>query len=620
MKNLFKKSVLILLCLTMVFSMVACGKTSTSSTLSDEILGVEIVGGDGESLDNSDTDSSTDDKDSTSQDSSKNGDSSKNENTSKNQGGSKNEVASKNEGSSKNEGGSKDDGREVVNNCYTTGYPIAKEKVTLKVMCVDYTGGADFSKMPFTRFVEQKFNVKLEFTTINVEDQQSKITLAYSSGTMPDMFWGTALSGEKHDQYAKEGLVLAIDKYLDKYMPNLKEVFKKEPTAKYGCTSSINGKTYYAPLVRKDDLTTPPLYINKTWLSKLGLSMPKTTNDLKNVLKAFKDNDPNGNGSKDEIPMAFVTDVPYGIYGMFGLSTYNSLTLNSAGKVVYPFVTDEYRKAITYLADLYSEKLLYNTEIRNFSAVKAKSMIESSVPRIGVIGTGEIGIGNYSSYMSAETFVKHYTAMPIIDGTGEGKATWGYLSAEQLYPSMGVITSNCKYPEIAARLLDYFYSEEGSIVADYGPPGEKLYWNYDKDGKPVYNNNKVSITTLTPGHAVPRYVREDKASFFTNEIQYKNETEATARKADAALKKELFKNVKIGLTGLTYTEDEKKQQATVSKDIFPTAVDWRFQFIYGKRNINSEWNNYVDVLNQLGVQTNVKIAQQAYDRQQKAIK
>ncbi len=569
MKRNLKNCCLILLCIAMVFSTAACGKKGEEEPLSDEVLGTEIIGGDDASV----------------------------------------EFTDPTDANAESANGKK----EVVNNCYTTGFPFAKKKVTFKIMCVDYSGGINYAKMPFTKFVEQKFNIKLEFTTITPEQSGEKVTLAYSSGTMPDMFWGIGLAGtDTHYKYAKEGRCRNLQDYLDKYMPNLKKVFADEPKAKYACTYS-DGKIYTAPLIRRDNLFTDPLYINKTWLSKLGLSMPKTTAELTNVLRAFKNNDPNGNGKKDEIPMAFVEDIPYGIYGMFGLSTYNAYTLNSAGRVVYPFVTDEYRNALKYVSGLYSEGLLYNTEMRNFTAPKAKSMIGASVPLIGIINSG-----NYSSVMSSENFVNNYTIMPIIDGTGSGKATWGYKNTEQIWSNWGVITSNCKYPEIAARLLDYFYSEEGSIVAQYGPPGDKLYWKYDGNGKPIYNNNNLKFTSLTPGHAVPRYVREKP--FFTNEKKGKTDVDTTAIKAEEALKTKYFSNVSKGLYGLTYTDSERKALNNVSNDLLFTVVEWRMGFVVGKRNIDSEWNSYVSTINHLGVDKATQIYQQAYERQQKTVK
>ena len=45
------------------------------------------------------------------------------------------------------------------------------------------------------------------------------------------------------------------------------------------------------------------IWINQTWLDNLGLDVPTTTEELYTVLKAFKENDPNGNGIQDEYPL-----------------------------------------------------------------------------------------------------------------------------------------------------------------------------------------------------------------------------------------------------------------------------------------------------------------------------
>ena len=49
------------------------------------------------------------------------------------------------------------------------------------------------------------------------------------------------------------------------------------------------------------------LWINTTGLNTLGLAMPETTDDLEAVLLAFKEQDPNGNGLADEIPLTGAT-------------------------------------------------------------------------------------------------------------------------------------------------------------------------------------------------------------------------------------------------------------------------------------------------------------------------
>ena len=50
-------------------------------------------------------------------------------------------------------------------------------------------------------------------------------------------------------------------------------------------------------------MSYPKLWFNYDWLEKLGLEEPQTTEELYEVLKAFKTQDPNGNGKANEIPL-----------------------------------------------------------------------------------------------------------------------------------------------------------------------------------------------------------------------------------------------------------------------------------------------------------------------------
>ena len=43
--------------------------------------------------------------------------------------------------------------------------------------------------------------------------------------------------------------------------------------------------------------------IRQDWLDKLNLKAPTTVDELHDVLYAFRNEDPNGNGLKDEIPL-----------------------------------------------------------------------------------------------------------------------------------------------------------------------------------------------------------------------------------------------------------------------------------------------------------------------------
>lgn len=592
MKVSIQKIACLILAVLMLFSVAGCGQKAPTSTSSDEVLGMEIV------------------------------------EDAKNDGTTSGDGTTSNEPSSGSTGGDKlidqsSKGAKVVNNCYVTGYPVAKEKVTLNVMMVDDLNGADPHKRALTQFINQKFNVELKFQTIQNAQVTEKVTLAFASGQTPDLFWGMGLLGDVSalDPYISAGKLYSYNDYKD-YAPNIYKMFKENKDAEYLCTSS-DGKIYTVPLYREDsDLFTDLFYINKTWLKKVNNGkMPKTVDELTDVLRKFKNNDPNGNGKKDEIPMMLVGEVPTSWYGFFGMATYNYETRTKDNKIKIAYTTNEFKKGISVLSEYYTEGLLYNTEIRKVSETKAKSLMDASIKTIGVIGGN---IKEYYDVMSDETYLNHYTLMPILDGTGKGEQTASYMDKEQCWACWGFIPKTCKYPEIAIRLMDYFYTAEGSAVGNYGAPGKNTYWNYNEKGEPVLNNNGTSPRDFWIGHPCPRYISTaiEDVNFFVNQPKYKTENEAKAMALYNAEFKNIYGKIKVPMTynaNMTTAESQRIDKE-VSSSLTNTRVEWMYRFIVGSKNIESEWNTYINEVSRLGAKTLEEVKQAADTRMQEWLK
>ena len=584
MSSLFKRIACLALAVMMLLTVTACGKGTSNDDSSEEILGWEVV----------------------------------------------------DEGNGGAEGGSGDGaagdklidqsskGSKVVNNCYLEGYPVAKKKVKFSVMMYEQSGISNPNKTALAQFIEQKFNVDLEIQTIANENVKDKVTLAFASGDTPDLFWGMGILGDvsKIASYVKAGKIYSYDDYKE-YAPNLYKMFSENKEAQYLCTSE-DGKIYTAPLYRTDtDNYTDIFYINKTWLNKLGLSMPRTLDELTNVLRKFRDDDPNGNSKNDEIPMMFINEMPVSWYGFFGLSTYDMTTRTKDNQIKVSYTTDEYKKALSTLADYTAEGLLYDKDMRTMNDTKAKSLMNASVKTVGVIA-GAFN-GNYSSLMSAETYVNHYSLMPIIDATGKGEQVAAYMDKEACWPLWGFIPKTCEYPEIAVRLMDYFYSQEGSAVATYGPYGKNTYWNYNAEGKPVLNNNGKTATNFWLGHGMPRFISNEISveNFFVNERKYSDEITAKAIAHYNAEFNEIYGKLKPRMTynAPRTAEETKTLSEQISSKLTDTRVSWTYAFIYRDgKNIASDWSAYVNQMNNLGAAAAEQVYQAADARMQNWLK
>ena len=501
----------------------------------------------------------------------------------------------------------------VVNNCYTGGNKIAKDPVTLKVMIRDhYTGLAKYDNSDFAKYLKENFNITLKFEVVSVGAVTEKTSLAYAGSALPDMFWGMAGTAHLHHAQVATKRVVNLTPYIEKYGPNIQEMLDAEPSAAYN-TLYDDGNRYMLPMVREQDNYSKKFFINKTWLKNLKLSMPTTTDELYDVLMAFKNQDANKNGkTDDEIPMiiaageAGVGQIPLSLFSPFGVYAYTDrLCIDpSTGKLANIMITDAYREGLRYYRKLYETGLLYNA-FRGATYSQIKQWTGSSVQTVGVMAADYFG-----EVVDGKSFLDNYMVMAPISH-GSGKAAWLNTPYEDIWTDWFVLTSTCKYPEIAVRLADWLYSTEGTLVALYGPPSAKNYWYYDSKGNIVRNKDCDNLYELTPSYPIPHYIGAEVNALW-NKAQ-----EATYSEADKTyftqVETMLGKNSVEGVPKFTTTEAENKSMSG-GGDVFNYGIQMQWNFIGGTASLDNDWNSYVKQMNKLGVAKTIEVKQKAYNR------
>ena len=131
-------------------------------------------------------------------------------------------------------------------------------------------------------------------------------------GELPDAIFDAGYTDYDLLKLAKDGTIIPLEDLIEKYMPNSKKVLEKAPEYKSMITAP-DGHIYSFPWIEELGSGKESIHsvndfpwINMEWLNKLGLKMPTTTEELKQVLIAFKTKDPNGNGKADEIPTVLI--------------------------------------------------------------------------------------------------------------------------------------------------------------------------------------------------------------------------------------------------------------------------------------------------------------------------
>ncbi|NMA95355.1 MAG: hypothetical protein GX974_04875, partial [Clostridiales bacterium] len=268
---------------------------------------------------------------------------------------------------------------------------------------------------------------------------------------------------------------------------NIKALWEERPDIKNALTTP-DGKIYSFNTGEESawGVTRSLLYINETWLNDLDMDVPKTTDEYVEVLKAFKENDMNGNGDpNDEIPFTFCQqDNSYRLdsfFGAFGVLDNDLHLVVEDGKVTFPATTPEFREALTWFNTLVNEGLM---DVEGFSQTLEQLQAKGK--------DSDVLLGSFISY-NADTAtgdnMEHYIPIEPLDG-GTGKVLWNKEGQTGGNISGFVVTTACENPAALVRWHDHINSSwENKMRWSFGPEGEA--WKFNEDGLWIQNNDKL---------------------------------------------------------------------------------------------------------------------------------
>lgn len=500
----------------------------------------------------------------------------------------------------------------VTDNVEAEGMPIVKETYKVNAFAGKFYASQDFNNLMLFNEYEKMTNIDVEWETVQHEVLAEKRNLKIASGDLPDFFMASSFAATDLMKYGSQGVFIPLNPYLEEYAPNFSALLEKYPKFKQGVTMP-DGNIYGFPTIYDpefDGLRGSSPWINEDWLKALNLERPETLDELYNVLKAFKTQDPNGNGIADEEGWGStsITNLTTKLYGVFNL--YNQGTMNThldiaEGEDKFRFVpaTDEYKEMLQFMNKLYEEELInqdiFNTEYHKFIAEASKGnfgMLTSVDPSV------IMKLDNYgpTGVFADENGEKKYNAM----STGLGNV------------GQFVITSEAKDPAALVRWIDYFYSDEGTKMFFMGFEG--VTYEEKEDGTVDYleeMKNDPSGKTLDqhvgdylmwPGGVYPGIVRYD---YFKGAESGEKSTINSQEVKQYRIPDEDI------LPKMNYTLEENEQVSAILTDVNTYIEETMAKFITGEMSFD-EWDSYLANLEKMNVQQYVDITQKAYERMQ----
>ena len=458
----------------------------------------------------------------------------------------------------------------------------------------------NFGDTPIAKKLHEETGINVEYMHPAQGQGDEQIQLLIASDDLPDIVkysWNSYPGGPEmaiNDEYIYE-----LGDLIDKFAPALKKTLADNPewdrqiktdNSKYFSIPTFSEpgllQICYGPTIRAD------------WLKKVNMEAPTTIEEWEKVLTAFKD-----------------MGVEYPFIGSFGqlLTTFasgfgfNSGWYHNDGQIKYGLAQPEYKEFLHTMSRWYKNGLIH-PDFVSMDSAKINSDILNGKAGSTIFWAGSQMLPIIKAGESVNGFEIMGVQFPS-EKKGEN-AEYSYVMAQVLIAGGSAISTNCKNPELAMRLIDYTFTDKGRMLSCFGIEGE----SYNMvDGYPTYTdviqNNPQGYTkaqaiaayTLN-GHVPmvydPRYI-----------VQYYAEPELSAAQKEWN-KTNMNDHV---LPELYVPEEESATFSDIMVSVSTYADEMAIKFITGGESLD-KFDEYVKQLETFGLNDAIKFKQDAYKR------
>jgi putative aldouronate transport system substrate-binding protein len=519
--------------------------------------------------------------------------------------------------------------------------PSKKAQITIMLSYFSNDFNPDTNWM--TKYYEDKTGVHVNWILVPSEQFKERSNLALASGEKIDFIFTGLLTGIGYTQIeqqklAAQGIIQPLDDLLKNHTSYMNKVIDQYEMFRQVLTQP-NGHIYTLPTLSEcyHCMYYGKLWVNKEFLKNVGITKyPTTVDEFHDMLVAFRDKDANGNGDPtDEIPFSGATQ--QGVYSSkvdtYIMSSFiyddgeNRLFVDNNGKIVAAFQQPEFQEGLKLLRQWYSEGLIYpDTFTQNLDArAKLNSTKYESI--IGVIPYEHMYNSGNREEGEPQRWID-YESIPPLKGP-KGVQTTRYSYYNKFSPDLpgGIIPITAVNPELAMRWLDWFYSEEGTVMLLLGEKG-RAWTDADPgatgpDGSPA----QIKMIEMKPTDAY--YSNYSFNNIFPNiqSSEYRNKQQSNADMLaidGSGAERYLYMKSRDNyapyapqpknlIPPLFYSEADASSMARMQSDINTYVDECIAAFVVGRMNIDTQWQSFQNELKNLGIDRYLEIIQRTYN-------
>lgn len=483
-------------------------------------------------------------------------------------------------------------------------YPLVEEETTLTYWQAwppflseisEPSDAAMFDKLA------EATGVRLEISAVSTETAADDFMLRCASGDLTDMVQNAATQYTGGGAKAiEDDVILDLLPLIDEYTVNYYNIINSDPNIYKNLVNDEGQVPALIGMYTDYYYTDQGFWIRQDILDKTGLSIPKTVPELDAVLKAFKDL-----GLTDSLVVLSegkcdLLEVAYGA---------NDRLVD--GKIQPGALTDNYRDYLKKLHEYY-QKGYISVDFVTYNESDTKPPQDVVFNDMGGIFKEDVAaIAGYLNSTNTPGFdLQPMGQIRLNEGDRLDTGFIGVKAADKFSLS---ISTQCSDPKLAIQYMDYLFSEEGHMLANYGIEGQTYTM---ENGEPQFTdlilNNPQGFDWqlcqslyINPGFPC------------LTDLSVQEMTYTDAQKAAVPTWVEAYDSSDETMPNerwLSYTTEESQHKADLQSDIETYQTEMRLKFITGQLDIDAEWDNYCTALEGMGIHTMEEINQAAVDR------
>lgn len=456
---------------------------------------------------------------------------------------------------------------------------------------------------------EEKTGVKMTYTPLSTSASAEQFNVIMASGTYPDLVgWGlNYATGD--DAAVEEEIYLDLTEDIAQYAPNYFKVLASDDELLDTAVTDGGYITGFHAVVTEETLGTGGMVIRTDLLDKLGLDKPYTIEEYENVLAAFKDE-----GLEQPLMMLAPGAIQGNfLSGAFDVAAFcNSFPMSVAptyvqdGEIKFGPLEDGFKEYIELIKSWYDKGYIYSdfiTENTNWNSPDYANAITTG--QAGIFYADQGNLGGYNDGSEIEGFK--------VEATYDMHATADSVNhfGQKTYKSVGNgfhITTSCENVELACRWGDWWYTDEGSLLANYGVEG--VSFDY-VDGIPTLNE------TVTDA---PEGMRDALLIYASNNticcIIDSNAVTSGYSEVDKAAPEiwaEGTDDSYVIPSTVSLSAEETTDAMAIYTDIQTLCMESIAKFINGDKSMD-EFDAFVESIKGMDIEGYLSIYQDAYDR------